>query len=97
MQKIRAKSEKLTGYLDFLLQAVGDTIRVTTPADPAERGCQLSVQVKNSQALYGYLRAQNIVCDRREPDVIRLAPVPLYNRFCEVYDTAEILSRFKGA
>ncbi len=87
MDALREKSEELTGYLEFLLKELGeDQIRVITPSNPKERGCQLSVQVKNAnRALFDKLRENHIIADWREPDVIRLAPVPLYNTFEEVY------------
>lgn len=85
---LRRKSERLTGYLEFLLTALGgDRLAVLTPQQPAERGCQLSVLVRGggAEALIRRLRERGIVTDYREPDVIRVAPVPLYNTFAEVW------------
>ena len=86
--ELRRKSERLTGYLEFLLsEPGGDRLGVLTPRRPAERGCQLSVLVRGggAEALTRRLREHGIVTDYREPDVIRVAPVPLYNTFHEVW------------
>ena len=64
-----------------------------TPADPARRGCQLSVRVKrDARKAFAALLERGVVCDWREPDVIRLAPVPFYNRFADVMRCVEVLS-----
>jgi len=93
MPNLRAKSEKLTGYLEFLLSEVGDDrITVITPGDPAQRGCQLSIRVKDSnRKLFETLTERGVFVDWREPDVIRAAPVPLYNSFEDVFRFSEIL------
>lgn len=90
---LRAKSERLTAYLETLLSQVRDEqISVITPADPAERGCQLSIRVKDAgKDLFEAVTARGVIADWREPDVIRVAPVPLYNSFEDVYRFAEIL------
>lgn len=95
MEKLRAKSEQLTGYLEFLLrEKLPGQIAIITPDNPNERGCQLSIQVKNNgRRLYDRLKSRDVICDWREPNVIRVAPVPLYNQFAEVYDFVEILSQ----
>ncbi|HEY1023930.1 MAG TPA: kynureninase [Sphingobacteriaceae bacterium] len=92
MMVLRAKSEKLTGFLEFLVRDVnaasGDEIfRIITPADPSERGCQLSlIARKNGKMIFDKLVERRIIGDWREPDVIRVSPVPLYNTFEEVYE-----------
>lgn len=92
MTALREKSERLTGYLEFLLnQNRDENISIITPSDPAQRGCQLSIRVKkNGKQLHDRLNAAGIFCDWREPDVIRVAPVPLYNTFADVYHFAKI-------
>lgn len=93
MKALREKSVRLTNYLEFLLEEIKDErIEVITPADPAERGCQLSIRVKNSDKnLFRAITARGVIADWREPDVIRVAPVPLYNTFTDVYRFAEVL------
>ncbi|GGD24433.1 kynureninase [Hyunsoonleella pacifica] len=87
------KSRKLTGYFEFLLKSLGeDIIRIITPSNPEERGCQLSIQVKNAdKLLHQKLTEAGVISDWREPDVIRCAPVPLYNSFEDVYRLVEKL------
>ena len=94
MDALREKSEKLTGYFEFLLNKIdSDDITIITPSNPKERGCQLSIQVKNAdKSLHTKLTENNIITDWREPDVIRCAPVPMYNTFEDVYRMVEILS-----
>lgn len=90
MSRIREKSEKLTGYLEFLINHSDLDISIITPEN---KGCQLSLVVNNGEQLFKYLSNNNIVCDWREPDVIRVAPHPLYNRFSEVYEFFIILEK----
>jgi kynureninase len=87
MTKLLKKSKKLTGYFEFLLKALGDDIiRIITPENPDERGCQLSIQVLNvDKSLHKKLTESGVISDWREPNVIRCAPVPLYNSFEDVY------------
>ena len=93
IQKLIEKSKKLTGYFEFLLKQLGeDTIRIITPENPDERGCQLSIQVLNAnKSLYEKLTEAGVISDWREPDVIRCAPVPLYNSFEDMYNMVEKL------
>jgi kynureninase len=96
MLALRAKSERLTSYLAFLVrERLGNNVEVLTPAATAERGCQLSLRVKGARGdqrrVFETLEANGVVCDWREPDVIRVAPVPLYNRFEEVFEFVGIL------
>jgi kynureninase len=86
MPALRRKSLALTEYLEQLLGAFAPRVGVRTPQDPEQRGCQLSLVVPgSSRELQSRLLAQGIVCDFREPDVIRAAPVPLYNSFHDVW------------
>ena len=91
--RLLEKSKKLTGYLEFLLKQLGENaIRIITPENPTERGCQLSIQVKNTdKALFDKLTKAGVIADWREPDVIRCAPVPLYNSYEDVYNMVERL------
>ena len=93
MTALRAKSEKLTGYLEFLLSRIKtDRISVITPSDPKQRGCQLSIRVKGAdKRLFDAITSRGVFADWREPDVIRVAPVPLYNSFTDIYQFTEIL------
>lgn len=93
MENILKKSRKLTGYFEFLLKQLGeDTIRIITPENPDERGCQLSIQVLNAdKSLHHKLTEAGVISDWREPDVIRCAPAPLYNSFEDVYVMVEKL------
>ena len=86
-ENLRKKSEKLTGFLEFLLDEMKkDAINVITPRNPEERGCQLSIQVKNADKnLHTKLTEAGVISDWREPDVIRVAPAPLYNSFEDVF------------
>mgnify|MGYP000023514696 CR=1 FL=1 len=87
MDALREKSEKLTGYFEFLINEIGsETIKIITPTNPKERGCQLSIEVKNAnKSLHKKLTENNIITDWREPNVIRCAPTPMYNSFQDVY------------
>jgi kynureninase len=93
MKSLTEKSKKLTGYLEFLLGEISDErISVITPSNPNERGCQLSIRVKNADKnLFRAISERGVIADWREPDVIRVAPAPLYNSFADVFRFAEIL------
>ena len=85
---LRRKSLALTAYLEALiLQELGDVLRSVTPGDPDQRGCQLSLQVRAGRdagrRLFEHLMQAGVIGDWREPDVIRLSPTPLYNRFSD--------------
>ncbi len=87
MSALLNKSKKLTGFFEYLIHEIAsDTIKIITPTHPNERGCQLSLQVKNADKnLHKKLTENNIITDWREPDVIRCAPVPMYTSFEDVY------------
>ncbi|WP_026755184.1 kynureninase [Sediminibacter sp. Hel_I_10] len=88
------KSKALTGYFEFLIQDLNNPdINIITPSHPDERGCQLSIQVKNAdKSLHQKLMDAGVITDWREPDVIRCAPIPLYNSFEDVY---KLVARLK--
>lgn len=87
MTALRAKSERLTGYLEFLLGRLPEGfVRVTTPRDAKQRGAQLSLRFRGEpRKLLPQMTEAGVVCDFREPDIIRAAPAPLYNSFHDVY------------
>ncbi|MEO5789387.1 MAG: kynureninase [Gelidibacter sp.] len=91
MEKLTQKSKHLTGYFEFLIHELNhEDIKIITPSNPDERGCQLSIQVKNAdKRLHQQLTESGVISDWREPDVIRCAPVPLYNSFQDVYYLVE--------
>ena len=93
MKNLREKSVQLTDYLEFLLSEIHDErIEIITPNDSKMRGCQLSIRVKNAdKSLFKAISERGVIADWREPDVIRIAPVPLYNSFADVWKFAEIL------
>jgi len=89
---LREKSVKLTAFLEFLLKKLDDDrIRIITPENLTDRGCQLSIQVLGSnKKLFELLTEKGVIADWREPDVIRVAPVPLYNSFTDVFNFVEL-------
>jgi kynureninase len=97
MEPLRAKSIKLTSYLEFLLnQNASKRFTIITPKSPDERGCQLSILAhEHPKELHNELIAGDVKCDFREPNVIRVAPTPLYNTFHEVWDFSRILTKHK--
>lgn len=93
-ENIREKSLSLTGYLEFLMKDIhGEDIEIITPSNPEERGCQLSVLLKKAgKDFFNRLTDAGVIADWREPNVIRLAPAPLYNSYEEVYKLAGIIN-----
>ncbi len=93
MEDLRKKSVQLTGYLEFLVNAIGDDrIELVTPSSTDERGCQLSIRVRHAdKSLYNNLLKRGISVDWREPDIVRCAPVPLYNSFSDVLSFTKAL------
>jgi kynureninase len=95
MEPLRTKSTRLTSYLEFLLAEIGSKkFTVITPPNPDERGCQLSILThEHPKELLRELETAGVKCDFREPNVIRVAPTPLYNTFHEVWRFARILAQ----
>lgn len=95
MDALRAKSLKLTGYLRFLLESsAASGMEIITPRDSGGHGCQLSILVKDQpRERFKALEAAGVVCDFREPNVIRIAPVPLYNTFHDVWRFVQFFTR----
>jgi kynureninase len=102
MTALREKSEKITGYLEALIrERLEGTLQIVTPAESERRGCQLSLRVINGRAqgraLFEHLMAQGIVGDWREPDVIRISPTPLYNRYSDVFGFVQAVEQWRMA
>jgi kynureninase len=104
IHKLREKSILLTGYLEYLIKnthELRDVITILTPSDPMQRGCQLSLSFNitgtSLDDIHNYLQSHNVICDTRKPNVIRVAPTPLYNSFTDVHLFIEILKdKFKN-
>lgn len=96
MEALREKSILLTGYLEWILRGVnpsGARFKLLTPSDPQARGCQLSLLTdENGRALFQYLSDHGVICDWREPNVIRFAPVPLYNSFEDIWRLGQLMA-----
>jgi kynureninase len=98
MEPLTAKSKQLTGFLEFIVKSINSSlpqplITIITPSDPARRGCQLSLVFREKgREIFNELTKQGVVVDWREPDVIRVAPVPLYNSFEDVFQFGQLLA-----
>lgn len=103
LERLRKKAVLLTGYLQYWLKHLNEQydeelFKIITPANPEWRGSQLSVICKrNGKAIFDYLSKNGVIGDWREPDVIRLSPVPLYNTFKDVYSAAKRLEEALAA
>ncbi len=94
IENLRTKSEQMTGYLENLLKEIPQ-IKIITPSNPEDRGCQLSlIALDKPKELFKFLQDNGIITDWREPDVIRVAPVPMYNRFEDCWILAESIKEF---
>merc|ERR1719240_71921 len=97
MVSLRAKSIRLTGYLEFILEQFNSdeaVFEIITPKDSAQRGCQLSLLIlKGGKNVFDKLMEGGLIADWREPNVIRLAPTPMYNNFEDVYRLGELLKK----
>lgn len=96
MDKLLAKSNLLTHYLyEWLMALAGEHIEIITPKDPPHRAAQLSIFAKHKgKNLHEFLLSNGIITDWREPNVIRMAPVPLYNTFTEIWQVAQKVAEF---
>jgi kynureninase len=96
MERLRAKSIALTGFLEQLLQPLQSSVQLITPAAVESRGCQLSIRIlgggRRGRRVLDRLTELDVICDWREPDVIRVAPIPLYNSFEDVFTFSERLT-----
>ena len=96
IENLRRKSEQLTGFLEFILKAFNSkhpdkALTIITPGTSADRGCQLSlVATSNGREIFKHLSDASVISDWREPNVIRMAPVPLYNSFEDVWRVGEV-------
>jgi kynureninase len=96
MEALIQKRNQITSYLEFVLrqidQEVNGNFEIITPSNPSERGCQLSVFLHGEgRSLFDYLMKNGVIIDWREPNVIRLAPVPLYTSYEDIYRFGQIL------
>jgi kynureninase len=100
IKNLREKSEMLTGYLEFIIRLIdpeGTSIQILTPKNPKERGCQLSLYMSsNGKKVFQQLTKNGVIADWREPGVIRVAPVPLYNSFEDVFKFGQIIASVVG-
>ena len=101
MDRLRAKSLMLTGYAEAIIDQINDKhlagLQVITPRDPAQRGCQLSIVAPvKGKTIYNRLTERAVSVDWREPSVIRLAPVPMYNSFEDVFRFGQVLKECLG-
>jgi kynureninase len=98
MDSLIQKRNTITSYLEFVLHEIDREVKgnfeIITPSNPTERGCQLSVFLHGEgRSLFDYLMKNGVIVDWREPNVIRLAPVPLYTSFEDIYHFGQILKR----
>ena len=95
IKKLRNKSELLTSYMEFLINNnFDDKIKIITPKSLNERGCQLSLIINtNIHNIIDKLISKGVICDFRPPNILRIAPVPLYNTFSDCYNFINILKK----
>ena len=92
MAAIRRKSVSLTGYLEALIDVRVPDAALITPRDEASRGAQLSLRLPDARARLAAIERAGVVGDFREPDILRLAPIPLYNSFHDAWRAADVLA-----
>ena len=99
MENLVVKGKRLSGFLHFILDEIKSkqqekTIEVITPAGESERGCQVSMlMLRQGKQIFDQLTRQGVIADWREPNVIRVAPVPLYNSFEDVWRFGQIVEQ----
>jgi kynureninase len=91
MAALRMRSVALTGALERLIDAHVPDATIVSPREPAQRGSQLTIRVRDAHARLAALEAFDVVADVREPDLIRLAPVPMYCSFEDVVRAVDAL------
>lgn len=102
MDRLHEKRKKLSGYLHFILNDINSrqhkkVVEVITPPDEKDRGCQVSLlMLKKGKEIFNELSSQGVIADWREPNVIRVAPVPLYNTFEDVWNFGDIVNSLIG-
>ncbi len=99
MDDLTQKSKQLTAYLEFIIEDINQQIKddrpleIITPKDDNSRGCQISIVAhKRGKELFNAISQKGVIADWREPNVIRIAPVPLYNSFTDVWKFGQIIS-----
>ena len=102
MPALRAKGDKLTAYMEYLLEKVNEEVKagflqIITPKDISARGSQLSLRFQGGKEILDMFKAKGVVCDFREPDIIRATPAPLYCNFEDVYRFAQVVRHFAAA
>ena len=99
MEKLEQKSLILTNFMEFILNDISErydncNFEIITPKETIARGCQLSVLMHGQgKEMFDFLTAEGVIADWREPNVIRMAPVPLYNTFEDVYQLGQIIEK----
>jgi kynureninase len=102
MERLHAKRKQLAAYLHFVLNDINSrqtdkVLEIITPSNETERGCQVSMlMLKNGKEIFNELTKNGVIADWREPNVIRIAPVPLYNSFEDIYRFGNIISSIVG-
>ena len=90
MSSIREKGENMSSYMEYLIFHFIPSIKIITPD---KRGCQLSLLVPNGKKVFKFILDNGVVCDWREPDIIRIAPHPLYNTYVEIFEFIKVLKK----
>jgi len=89
---ILEKSRRLTGYLEYLLETrVANRAKIITPGNLNDRGAQLSIRIDGGRDVFETLKSRGVACDWREPGVLRMAPVPLYNSYEDIFSAVNAL------